>query len=452
LELIEVQVNKIKLKTKKLKNRICAEKFSKMGVEGQTDKTVIKIKYQLGDSGPFKVNFKLKSESDKFLDHMSIAQKLCKLRYNDVIEIKRNSKTCATVVFRTMASANNVIDDKSFEQKYNIFIPSRFVFVFGYVTGLSNDLDWSGEDGIVSELLRKNPNIIEVKRFKYKDSEGTEKFSHKTSLKFRMNLLPPTVNAYGMRKKVFPFVNKVKVCTKCGLYGHLNPQCKSTSKICPSCYSKEHEVDCKIIKCKQCKGDHVTGHESCPEMEKQKKISKIMSVNNISYHEAQKSLRNNNFYATLESHEEFPTLSNRSFFSRPQSQNSKPVSFANTLKRKNTHIVKNANEKLTPHNRASRPTTSNSQNEKIFNPLFGESFKIDFSKINKYVNEENKNTIQEKFNNFFTYHFDEFIEIIAKENEKINSSDDETMQTSKKKKIYDETNSLSLSMDTNLSE
>jgi hypothetical protein len=334
------------------------------------EKTKEQILYQPTDIGPYKVNFM--NKKDAFLDTMGIAQKLSNLGYHDVANVQRNSRKVVTFQFSSLKSANNVLSDVKLNELYEIYIPKSFVCVFGFVKGLGSDIVWEGDNGLIETLKSKNPSLIEVKRLTYKDNEGNEQQSYKTALTFRAKKLPEFIFAYGVRKRVFPSVNRVRLCENCGRFGHLKIKCKSKKKHCPACFSTDHE-NCETISCKHCKAAHKTGDPSCNEFDKQKKINKIMAYENVGFNEARKKLSPNKF-AVLEDNSEFPSMPVVSY------ANATKTNPQSSMKRNYTSV--RTNNRLNPRERAeATPIIKKGNGERIINPLFGKSYLLDFSAL-----------------------------------------------------------------------
>jgi len=87
--------------------------------------------------------------------------------------------------------------------------------------------------------------------------------------------------------KVYPYRDLPRKCKNCLSYGHSAKQCKSTEPNCAHC-AKQHATESCTLEageqktCYNCKGNHSSGHTSCPVKKKEEdllSIQKNMKVN-----------------------------------------------------------------------------------------------------------------------------------------------------------------------------
>jgi hypothetical protein len=280
------------------------------------------FKYEKDDPGPYRVLFKEENKKKHFIEDILVGQKLAKQGYkNDLVKIERTSKKVVEVTFRSYDSANKVIDNEELKKEYTIFIVKKFIFVDGYVKINPEAVEWDDEEfGIINQLKSENDNVHSVKRLTYKkknESSGVKetRYSYKTSITFRAKKLPKSISVFRVIKKVFPFINKLRFCKFCGNYGHITELCHRAQEakiICSNCFTVGHAT-CDTIKCKHCKGKHQTNADECSFKQRQQKINKTMSINNVGYREARKLVINPNYYADLEDESEFPSFGKANF-------------------------------------------------------------------------------------------------------------------------------------------
>lgn len=348
---------------------------AKTKIMGDKTKTnFIPVKYVTSDEGPYKVNFSIKKDdTTSKISVLSVAQILSRNQYKDVVDYDKNSRRVITVSFMTIDSANKSTSDDELKKLYDVYIPNSFVFVSGFIFAGAG-IDRHGDDGLISQIKHENDNIASIKECMWTDADGVKTPTQKLAITFRKKKLPSHIIAYHSVQKVFAFINKVKHCKKCLRFNHFERDCKSTKQLCRSCGSDEHE-QCEKIFCKVCKSDdHSVNDEKCPALLKEKKISKIMSVNNVGYHEAKKQLRTTNYFSALENEEAFPSLPNPS------------VTYAQKLKEKiKQKVVAKPKITVTPRSRAERyvhkPKSSAMPTEKPVDPLAGPSYNIDLSHL-----------------------------------------------------------------------
>ncbi|XP_071555864.1 uncharacterized protein [Temnothorax nylanderi] len=144
--------------------------------------------------------------------------------------------------------------------------------------------------------------------------------------------LPEQVNILKTINNTVPFQRSVRLCFKCGLFGHLSKYCEKSPR-CLQCASEDHqgskEAPCTNPKkkCINCGEEHATSDRKCPKYLKNLEISKVMAVDNLPFFESralvQKRERNNPTSEVRAA----PALSLKNF---PQLPSKMGVSLANT--------------------------------------------------------------------------------------------------------------------------
>ena len=125
--------------------------------------------------------------------------------------------------------------------------------------------------------------------------------------------LPRTIQIYGVYTKPEIYIYPVRICTKCWRLGHKSAACKS-KVTCERCgkYIDESHTGCgqnTEPKCKNCKGNHLPTSKECPERRRKEHINVAMTVNKMTYQEAEELYpRTENIFTILESTDEFPQL------------------------------------------------------------------------------------------------------------------------------------------------
>ncbi|KAF0754065.1 Nucleic-acid-binding protein from mobile element jockey [Aphis craccivora] len=110
--------------------------------------------------------------------------------------------------------------------------------------------------------------------------------------------IPSTLVYSLVRIKVSPSIRSPVQCGNCLRFGHTGRFCRSKPR-CSHCSEANH----KLLSCPTatstdptgfyCKGSHISSDRNCPEWIKQKKINKIMAVENVSFPEAVQFNNNN---------------------------------------------------------------------------------------------------------------------------------------------------------------
>lgn len=215
--------------------------------------------------------------------------------------------------FKTYDAANTFLNNKTLlERGYSLFIPSNLVSCKGIIRFIDRDIT---EEEIKGNASSYNVNIINVKRLNrriFNNDTKTSTFVPTSTVLFTFSgkILPRFVDIYGLPMPVEPYILPVIQCQQCFLYGHTKKNCNSQEK-CRNCADplKKHREDCKT-KCLHCfSSDHTSNSRNCPEYERQKLMRQIMSLDNISYFDANlrvpKTVRNIEYHHNPE---EYPSI------------------------------------------------------------------------------------------------------------------------------------------------
>jgi hypothetical protein len=132
-----------------------------------------------------------------------------------------------------------------------------------------------------------------VKQLTYVDkADNQTKTSYKIAITFRSKRLPQTIIVSRVIRHVSPFLHEIRFCKNCGFYGHLFQKCnRKPGTFCGKCFSRDHKTCTLKTFCKHCgTTDHNTNDQHCPERQRQEKMQKVMSINNVGFNEAKKIL------------------------------------------------------------------------------------------------------------------------------------------------------------------
>lgn len=293
------------------------------------------------DPAPYKVNLKQKpKKNDDFvsIDHLYVAKCLSDGNYSDYVDMKPAARDTVTVMFATIENANRCVVDKKLKEKFEIYIPVTFITVSGVVKGLHESTDY---EELMKEIKNNDEKIVSMKRLTYRDKDGKMQPANKLSVTFRSRKLPDFIFCYGLRKKIHPFKCDVKQCKNCGVFGHEEPKCRRKKISCKKCYRiHEESVVCEI-RCRNCRGKHLTTDSACPELKNAKNIQNYMSAQNVGFYEAKKLLsQKNKKKAPVKTQKDFPSLpkkndsENSSKKFEPKVTPAQRATYAESLKRK----------------------------------------------------------------------------------------------------------------------
>lgn len=284
--------------------------------KGEKNNIVI---YKYSDQGPYVVfldTLKIPVKSNGIEDvKIGKLMKFKKLS-NFIIDIKKCGKHRMKITFNNREKANSLINDVNLiTENLKAFIPLQFIQRIGIVKDVDSEI--SEEELLTNTTCKDNIKIQDICRFvKIKKGEHNEEI--KTPLRtikiiFRGQQLPDEVEIYGVKRKINQYLFTVTQCYQCYKFGHAKKSCKNLKKNCKNCGAEKHtekDEDCREApKCVNCHMNHNSTNKQCREFVRQSAIKKIMSLDNLSYWEAnEKFPKVENFFNILEHAEEFPEL------------------------------------------------------------------------------------------------------------------------------------------------
>lgn len=276
-------------------------------------------RYKHSDQGPFIVfveTLKITPDSNSINDIKVGRLMKRKQMHKYIIDLKVTGRHRVKINFSNKDKANELIDDNNLViDNFKAFIPDQFIQRIGIVKNIDTEVS---ENELMENMSCSNKcQIKEIIRFikKTKDENNVETQIRLKTIKitFQGQLLPDEVEIYNVKRKVLPYLFTVTQCFGCGRYGHTKKNCKNKKKICSNCGEEEHkkaEEKCnKKSFCVNCKGSHKSTDKECAEFIRQSAMKKLMSLNNLSYWEAnEKFPKTRNQYQVLDHLEEFPEL------------------------------------------------------------------------------------------------------------------------------------------------
>jgi hypothetical protein len=219
------------------------------------------------------------------------------------------------VFFNSRNTANSLVDCVGIkENKLEAFIPARVVVKKGILRGIPLDIN---TEQLLGRIRTENPylHVTGAKRLQMLqqnaptqgteaeincESEAKEKAwvdSKSVCLDFKSQSLPNEVVTWNANLKIIPFSPAIKLCYKCGRYGHLSTRCNG-KEICLTCggdhpTGKDHKYSKKprIINCGD---DHTAFSEDCGERSEEEKLNKLILTKITSAKEASKIFKTTN--------------------------------------------------------------------------------------------------------------------------------------------------------------
>jgi len=223
---------------------------------------------------------------------LSIAKMLSQLKLQNVRGPLRNGKNKIIIEFSNAEAANSFVSHSELASKgYNLYIPEYNVCSKSIIRGVQ--FDFTLEE--ILNNIQSTVDILKVVRFNRRSlNEKKEVVFVKTGtclLTFSGKSIPKSINLYGVEMEVENYIMPVTQFFNCFLFGHTKKQCRGKPK-CAKCSDQGHsEDDCtKDFRCVNCGNNHRSINKECLEYKRQKQIKIYMSVDRISFYEADKML------------------------------------------------------------------------------------------------------------------------------------------------------------------
>lgn len=300
------------------------------------------IKYDNFDLGPFVVM--IESESG-VLSYQKVGKVLCNNPEFGVTKVAKRGRNRVALFFDTSKKANKFLDASEFLEynKYKAFIPFHLISCKGLLRDV--DINFSEEE-ILNNLrpIGTNREIFHVRRIKKKvtnSESGNSSYVNTPLIVFtiRGSFRPEKVSLYMCSLQTEAYIAPITQCFNCLKFGHTAPQCRGKKK-CSKCGDDNPDDnpalhDSCLTFCIYCKS---TSHNSvqsgipfkakdCPEFINQKKIKELMSLNNLSFFEANSIIKSNDNVA-----ESFSSMIKSTPIKKFINPNSNSISFPNLSK------------------------------------------------------------------------------------------------------------------------
>lgn len=238
------------------------------------------------------------------VNRIKLAQKIFTLLGKKCLGMHKISRSTMKITFEDKETANDLIKQQPIKG-LKAYIPYNIKYVVGVVQDIETDIT----DEEIVELF--GGKIYKAYRiFRFDRTQDKRVPTKSVKIEIDAEELPAHLYVYGMRVKVFEFVQKPRTCFKCLKCGHFKDKCRSAIEKCRNCGQLCEERCEKQKMCTSC-GDktHCFGDKDCAIYKIEEDVIRVMSVNKLSYFEARDWIREN---ASGEAYSlallEFPTM------------------------------------------------------------------------------------------------------------------------------------------------
>lgn len=253
--------------------------------------------YTEKDTGPYLVHVEYVAadpRSGANLHPIKFGHFLFNNNFKNVLKdgIKRVGRNRLAIYFQVAEAANLFLSNELLTRhQYRAYIPTFNIMKMGIVRGIP--VEWSHEEIVENIQVPSDFGaILKSRRMSRKvaSSEGSVWVPTQTVvLTFDGQKLPSHVYSFFTSIPVEQYFFPTIQCFHCCRFGHTRVKCRSQPR-CFKCGDNHDGANCTIedFNCLNCSGAHMCTNKICPEYERQTKIKRHMSLNNVSYLEASK--------------------------------------------------------------------------------------------------------------------------------------------------------------------
>lgn len=178
------------------------------------------------------------------------------------------------------------------------------------MVGVLRDIDVSFDEKEIIDLFNGAfHKVIRMSRFD--KITNTRMPTRSVKVLIESDELPEYVTAYGMRCRLAPFEQRLKMCFKCHKFGNFEQQCRAENKRCLNCGFFRVGTCDKTTSCSSCNGHHKFGDEKCPVRKIEQNVLQVMNNNKLSYFEAKDWIKANvssEAFSCIVKNINFPTI------------------------------------------------------------------------------------------------------------------------------------------------
>lgn len=255
-------------------------------------------RYDSFSRAPFLVMIRKVSAGEttkKQIPAITAASKLAKanIRFNQIEKYFNTWK----ITFQNETLANSSITNKYLKDMgFVAFIPKYKTSCKIVIRDIPTDMSLAE---VKTAIEDENANIVITKMFRMKTRDRITRQlmeSESICLEIKGENLPKKIHILKTVNKVYPYIPSVRVCYKCGTFGHISKWCNKIERclICAGDHTSTREKPCnENQQCINCRGSHSTMNRACPVLNKQKEIARVMAIDNLPFLEARKLVEHN---------------------------------------------------------------------------------------------------------------------------------------------------------------
>lgn len=254
----------------------------------------------------YTVHIRSCEKSDGGIPKLKMAAKVFNYLKDKCVNLNKISKDIFRVDCIDMETANGLVTDQPFEGM-SVFIP----FISKYSVGVMRDIDKGLSDDELKQLFGEKVDRVQ-RMYRYNRDKNCREPTNSVKIFVECDELPEYITVYGLRCRVLPFEQRVKMCLKCLSYGHFEGHCKAEINKCKTCGGLCNNKCTKPMMCISCNSnEHSFGDELCPVKKLEVNIIKVMTNNKLSYFEAKDWIKTNvcaDAFSCIIKKKDFPTI------------------------------------------------------------------------------------------------------------------------------------------------
>lgn len=271
-----------------------AKKMTEIHKDSKKNDYLVELpsKYGAFTKAPYIVHFRLPSTKEKLTKKSSLLSVSKKLNAANVkfLDLRRYSRDTWKANFPSKAAANTVLNNKYVKEAgFSVFIPGHKLSRRFIIRDIP--LDFSLEE-IKTAIEEENNEILVAKIFRLKRRDRTTGLWVESETVCVQKLgedLPENIRILKTINPTSPYIASVRLCFKCGFYGHLSKFCEREQKClqCGGTHQNTKEAPCQLEKkCINCNETHATTDRKCPFYIRNAEIAKVMAFDNMPFFEA----------------------------------------------------------------------------------------------------------------------------------------------------------------------
>ncbi|XP_036146456.1 uncharacterized protein LOC118648143 [Monomorium pharaonis] len=249
------------------------------------------VKYGAFTKAPYVLHFRLpssKTDKEKTRKRTSLL-KVSKMLANanvKFLNLRNYSFDMWVATFPTKTAANAVLSNKYIKDAgFAVFIPAYKLTRKMVIRNIP--IEFSLEE-IKKAIEEENSDIMIHNIFRLKKKDRTTALwtdSENICVQKMGEDIPESLLIMRTINTVTPYISSVRLCYKCGYFGHISKYCERNPR-CLQCGESDHQSSkdqpCqKEKKCINCSGSHSTTDRECPLYVRNAEIARVMAYDNL---------------------------------------------------------------------------------------------------------------------------------------------------------------------------